>query len=1363
MTGSPTSDEREAEWTPPDEFDEYRLVRLLGGGSMGQVFLAHDRLLDRAVAIKFLTSVTSENARERFVIEARAAARIQHPNVMGIYRVGELDEHPYLVTEYIRGKSLSELDMPMPWQEVLELAIGLARGLATAHRQGVLHRDIKLANAILSEETNEVKLVDFSLAKLEVDAEAIISEGEAKSRERQKAKVPIERLSDRPDPRNPVTSSHKSLAALAKKNEFDATISVDEFQREDTVDRALPQEPEAASQSGGGLHRSALLESAAKLEGDWRHGPSALTQSGSLVGTPHYMAPELWNTEPASRESDIYAMGVLLYILCVGKPPFAALSPFELAMLVREQDIPKVRAKASMVDGRFAAIIEKCMAREPAERFRSGDALRNELENLLETDRQPSSFIGNPYRGLRAFQAEHRNLFFGRTSEIRMLLDRLRSESFVLVAGDSGVGKSSLVRAGVAPRLADGAIEPERTWTYANMIPGRHPLKALTSLLVSHFELNEDTLLPLVESKPDTLGWLIHKKLGPSKGKLLFIDQFEELVTIADKEEARITGKILAQFAAGIPGVRLMATVRGDFLTRAATVPHIGPELSRAIYLLTPLAPDGIREAIVGPAETQNVTYESEALIEELVNNGIEGSLPILQFALAELWEVRNKEESVIKGGDLREIGGVTGALARHADGLIGKLPLAQQKAARKLLMRLVTIDDTRASLRERDLVGDKDDNRHALEALVKGRLLVIRETDQGSVHEIAHEALINGWGTLRRWLDEEKEVRSIRHRLELQASEWERLKRPRSALWAAEQIEEAKVLVRAELRPREVVFLEASEGAVARRKLFVRALAVTVPLALAGAYGYIRYQAYQQLQAQVAEHISVADSALMKARSHASEFETARGEALLDFDRYRYENAEKRWKEALQIASRGEVAYREAARSLENAFSLDASRVDVRASIADVIYERALLAEQTYNNSRIEELIERLGVYDDDGSRMGRWTAPATLGVTTKPPGAVVWIERFSQGDDGVRTPSPRETLGTTPLRGQQLELGSYRLTVERDGYYPVIYPLRPLRGERVELSIALPRPSDIPEGYIYIPTGRSLFGSVNEDLRSTFFVTAPLHNVTTRAYVIQRHEVTTAEYIEFLEDLPPAERERLTPKIDNGVAPFLIERGEDGVWMFEMKRADTVIRARAGETVIYPGRVEPVAQDWLQFPIGGMGFDYSKPYLAWLDRTGRLPGARFCTDYEWERAARGADERLYPHGDILDPKHANIDTTYTHDPTSWGFDRVGSFPVTRSVFGVDNMVGNAGELVTSSLVQGEVIVRAGAYQFEVLSGQSRNRTIVPPTYRDAQLGIRVCASYPLVAHPETPGTTHDEPGVERGEGAPADGTADE
>src|SRR5690606_29195918 len=125
-------------------FEEYRVVRLLGRGAMGQVYLAHDSLLDRHVAVKFVLAEDAE-ARAAFFAEARAIARLQHPNVVAIHRVAEVARHPYLVSEYVRGRTLDQLDRPASWRQVLALALDLARGLAAAHRCGVLHRDVKPA------------------------------------------------------------------------------------------------------------------------------------------------------------------------------------------------------------------------------------------------------------------------------------------------------------------------------------------------------------------------------------------------------------------------------------------------------------------------------------------------------------------------------------------------------------------------------------------------------------------------------------------------------------------------------------------------------------------------------------------------------------------------------------------------------------------------------------------------------------------------------------------------------------------------------------------------------------------------------------------------------------------------------------------------------------------------------------------------------------------------------------------------------------------------------------------------------------------------------------------------------------------
>src|SRR3954453_6583929 len=151
-------------WTPPDEFEEYRLVRLLGRGAMGEVYLARDSLLDRPVAVKFVRA-EDPVARARLFDEARAIARLQHPNVVAIYRVAEVAGHPYMVSEYVQGGVRHELPRPMPWRAVLDIAIDLARGLAAAHRRGVLHRDVKPANAILADD-GCAKLLDFGLATI---------------------------------------------------------------------------------------------------------------------------------------------------------------------------------------------------------------------------------------------------------------------------------------------------------------------------------------------------------------------------------------------------------------------------------------------------------------------------------------------------------------------------------------------------------------------------------------------------------------------------------------------------------------------------------------------------------------------------------------------------------------------------------------------------------------------------------------------------------------------------------------------------------------------------------------------------------------------------------------------------------------------------------------------------------------------------------------------------------------------------------------------------------------------------------------------------------------------------------------------
>jgi eukaryotic-like serine/threonine-protein kinase len=1224
-----------SEWAPPDEFDDYVIDRPLGSGRMGRVYLAQDAVLARPVAVKFIAELEPDIAtRQRFLLEARAVARIHHPNVISIYRVGELEQKPYIITEFVRGQTLDKLEKPLAREQLLTIALALSRGLAAAHRRGVVHGDIKPGNAIQSDD-GTTKLLDFGLAAMVED-------------------------------------------------------------------------------SGAGR----------RVEG--------------ASGTPDYMAPEVWRAEPADRRSDVYALGAVLYELATGHPPHHQIALPDLPRLIQERDPPSLTS-APGVESRFAAIVDRCLLRDPEQRYASADELRDALEDVERTAAVGPLPGGNPYRGLRPFEADHRALFFGRSQEIGTVVDRLRAESFVLVTGGSGSGKSSLCRAGVLPACSDGALGGERTWTWAQVIPGRRPLRALAAALAAALQLDEDAAAELLAER-SAMRELLREKLGDSRGLVLFVDQLEELVTLADADEATPADLALARLAAGTPGLRLVAAARADYLGRLAALPALGDELQRALFFLRPLGPDRIREVIVGPARATGVGFESESLVDELVETSAqaEGSLPLLQFALAELWESRDAQRNLITADELEVMGGVAGALSRHADEVIGALPPAQLAAAQRMLIRLVTAEGTRARRSEAELTGGDAGARAALDALVRGRLLVAHEADEGSAYELTHDVLVRGWGTLRRWLIEDADQHLVRERIEQAAAEWERLHRARDALWGARQLAEVTRVRPGDLGAVERAFLDRSRGALARRKWARRGLIASVPVLVGLIYGGVQIQNRVAIAGRVAARSAEARAALAAARASEGESEAARGQAFALYRDARATDGEAAWSRALVTGAQADRGLAEAARLFEVALAQDQTRDDVRDRLGEVLYERALLAERDGRAELLDELLPRIRLYDPNGTWQKAWAMPMRLEVAARPR-ARVYIARQDERDGRLE---PRRSLGTTPLRSLEIPGGSYLLTFEAQGRYPVRYPLLARRGIAVELSIDLPASGEVPAGYVYIPPGTFRFGSAaDEDVRRNFFTAPPIHDRSTGGYLIGVHEVTLAEWIAFLDSLPEAEQRVRAPHIDahvSGKSALALNRGADGRWRFRYGPSGKEFEAAWGQPFHYATRTQRADQDWRRFPVTGVTAPDAEAYTGWLDRTGQLRGARLCTELEWERAARGGDGRIYPSGNRLAAEDANFDETYGKEQGSMGPDEVGSYARSNSPFGLTDMVGNGFEWTTSVLAKNGYVARGGSYFYDRKTVQSVNRTESIATLRDVTVGFRVCASHDVSLPPQ-------------------------
>jgi formylglycine-generating enzyme required for sulfatase activity len=325
------------------------------------------------------------------------------------------------------------------------------------------------------------------------------------------------------------------------------------------------------------------------------------------------------------------------------------------------------------------------------------------------------------------------------------------------------------------------------------------------------------------------------------------------------------------------------------------------------------------------------------------------------------------------------------------------------------------------------------------------------------------------------------------------------------------------------------------------------------------------------------------------------------------------------------------------------------------------------------------------------------------------------------------------KQDLGNTPLADLPLAPGSYLLTLTAPGRSEVHYPFLITRGTSQALDLFLPESRDVPPGFVYIPEGTFMLGSSSEEaVRQSFLATVPIHPVKTAAYLIARNETTYGEWLEYLNSLPADERAQLLIAPKGALAGSVsLKQLPDGVWEISLQAGGKVLTAKAGEPLVYSARPVRKQQNWLRMPVGSVSFEQAKKYAAWLSK-GRVPGARLCDELEWERAARGADDREWPHGDELTAKDANFDETYDKNPMAMGPDEVGSYPESRSPFGVDDLAGNVFEWTYSRLSKEESILRGGSYWYAALVERSTNRQSVDPNFRDPTVGFRICINAP-------------------------------
>lgn len=585
------------------------------------------------------------------------------------------------------------------------------------------------------------------------------------------------------------------------------------------------------------------------------------------VGKRGYVDPVTWKDPdaPMKSASDLYALGALLFVCLIGRLPAAGQGGLDHDVLRGDKPAPRVADVAPDAPSPLAEIIDALLAPEPAQRPRSAEIVVLELERLRAslTGRRrslPSEDEG-PFRGLARFEKEHRDVFFGRRVEAASAIEVLRTRGLVALVGPSGSGKSSIARAGILPALEDSALGGARVWEQVTVSPGTDPRRALTTALF-HVEMNPDASPEEAATRLET--WTSEQR----RGLVILIDQLEELSTLGTEsdglaESRKWTKDFLAKLVeTPRPGLRVIVTARQDLIDRILEHKALGRALMRGTVLVSPLREAAWGEVIDAALESYGYAFEDATLRRELLDSlkATADAMPLVEFALMKLWELRDRERKVITRQAWLSLGGVAGALDAHASAVAKSIEddkRATEADIKRVTLKLITPAGARAP---RTLAELTDDGRDEAAAMVAQRFedarLFVREAGRGGrAHDLltlAHEALIAHWGKLSTWAAEDREGRMLREDLAQAAAVWAR-SHDDELLWGRRRLLLAQETLKrrgVKLEGDERRFFLASMWAAWRWRIAVAAAGLLGMIALAG----LLWMRQQKIMAEMRE-----------------------------------------------------------------------------------------------------------------------------------------------------------------------------------------------------------------------------------------------------------------------------------------------------------------------------------------------------------------------------------------------------------------------------------------------------------------------------------------------------------------------------